>query len=287
MTATQTIQQYKPVTAVDLEKKVEEYIKQLAEETGAVQQSAWFKEYLDTMAKFWRYSLNNQILIHIQKRDATRVAGFRTWNETGRRIKAGQKAIKILAPFTKKVVQKDVQTGEEKEVEFTYFCPVSVFDVSQTEGRDLPRLDIDIEGNSHQALLEKLVEFCKTRQIEVEFKPLGINGLYGYSQGGKIVVGTNQSPNMQVNTLVHEIAHELMHSESTGQQFTKNEQEIQAESVAYVVCKVFGLETKSSMYITLYENDSDKIQEQLKEIAEVTKVILKHLVNSKESNLSA
>jgi len=269
-----SLQQYKPVTAVDLEKKVEEYVRQLAEETDAVRQSAWFKEYLDTMAKFWRYSYHNQLLIHIQKRDATRVAGFRTWNEMGRYIKAGQKAIKILAPFTKKIVKKDEETGEEKQIEFTYFCPVNVFDVCQTEGRELPKLDINISGNSHEQLLQKLVEFCKNQKIEVEFKPLGINGLYGYSQGGKIVIGTNQSINMQVNTLVHEIAHELIHYSTEGKQFSTEEREIQAESVAYVVCKTVGLEVKSSAYISLYAKSGNDIFGTLKQISDAVRAVL-------------
>ncbi len=273
-----SLQQSKPVTAFDLEKKVEEYVRQLAEETDAVRQSEWFKAYLDTMAKFWRYSYHNQLLIHIQKRDASRVAGFRTWNEMGRYIKAGQKAIKILAPFIKKMKKKDEETGEEKETEFTYFCPVSVFDVSQTEGKELPKLDIDIFGNSHEQLLQKLVEFCKNQKIEVEFKELGINGLYGYSQGGKIVIGTNQSINMQVNTLVHEIAHELIHYSPEGKQFSKEEREIQAESVAYVVCKAFGLEAKSPIYLVLFNANTDNILSNLKEIS-VTASLLLGLVN--------
>ncbi|MBU0569467.1 hypothetical protein KKB40_01650 [Patescibacteria group bacterium] len=274
MTTTQTIQQYKPVTAVDLEKKVEEYVKQLAEETDAVRQSVWFQEYLDTMAKFWRYSYHNQLLIHIQKRDAVRVAGFRTWNQLGRRIKAGEKAIKILAPFTKKIVKKDEQTGKEEETEYTYFCPVSVFDVSQTDGRDLPKLDIDIEGNSHEQVLQKLVEFCQTRKIEVEFKPLGINGLYGYSQGGKIVVGTNQSINMQVNTLVHEIAHELLHKSAVSQQLPIELRESQAEGASYVVCKAIGLEPKSQIYLSIYIKSPVTILNGLKQISEVARTIL-------------
>ena len=137
-----SIQQNKPLSAVDLEKKVKEYVRELAEETDAVRQSQWFKEYLGAVALFWRYSYRNQLLIFIQKNDAVRVAGFRTWNELGRYVKKGEKAIKILAPFTKKTVKKDQETGEEKEESFTYFVPVNVFDVSQTEGKELPELNI-------------------------------------------------------------------------------------------------------------------------------------------------
>ena len=222
-----SIQENKPLSAVGLDKKIEEYVKQLTEETDAVRQSQWFKEYLDAMALFWRYSYRNQLLIFIQKKDATRVAGFRTWNELGRRVKKGEKAIKILAPFTKKIIKKDMQTGEEKEISFTYFVPVNVFDVSQTNGKDLPKIEIEIQGNDYKPLLEKLVAYCFSKNITVEFKKLGINGLYGYSTGGKIMIDSTQSINTQANTLIHEIAHELIHYTQEGRQFSKQEKEIQ------------------------------------------------------------
>src|SRR3989344_303046 len=126
----------------NLEKMAEEYVRQLAEETDEYRKSAAFKEYLDTMARIWQYSYHNQLLIHVQKRDASRVAGFRKWNDIGRHIKAGSKAIKILAPLSKKSKEKDTATGEEKEVLRAYFWPVNVFDISQTEGKELPSIDI-------------------------------------------------------------------------------------------------------------------------------------------------
>ncbi|MDO8634111.1 MAG: ArdC-like ssDNA-binding domain-containing protein [archaeon] len=269
-----SIPQNKPLSAVDLEKKVEEYVRELAEETDAVRRSQWFKEYLDAVALFWRYSYRNQLLIFMQKNDAVRVAGFRTWNELGRRVKAGEKAIKILAPFTKKIVKKDEQTGEEKEESYTYFYPVSVFDVSQTEGKELPELNIDVEGNSHQQLLDKLLAFCLTQNIAVEFKQLGVNGLYGYSQGGKIVIGSNQSVNMQANTLIHEIAHELTHYSQEGKKFSKQEREIHAEATTYVVTKALGLENKSASYLALYTKDKNKIMESLETISKNARQIL-------------
>src|SRR3989344_7242712 len=171
MTVSQTI--FQPISAASLDKKVEEYVTRLADETDAVRQSEWFKEYLDSMAKFWRYSYRNQLLIFIQKQNATRVAGFRTWNELGRFVNKGVKAIKILAPFTKKIVKKDLQTGEEKEISQTYFVPVNVFDVSQTNGKDLPKIEIEIQGNEYKPLLEKLLTYCASVNITVEFKKLG------------------------------------------------------------------------------------------------------------------
>ncbi|HZX34130.1 MAG TPA: ArdC-like ssDNA-binding domain-containing protein [archaeon] len=260
----------------NLEKIVENYVSQLADETDAVRKSAFFKEYLDAMAKFWHYSYHNQILIHVQKRDASRVAGFRKWNDLGRRVKGGSKAIKILAPFSKKLIEKDKVTGEEKKVLRTYFIPVNVFDVSQTEGKELPKIDIEVTGDSHKEVLDKLLALCISKNIAVEFKDLGINGLYGYSQGGKIALDSKQEVNMQVCTLVHEIAHELLHQTPVGKKFSKQEKEIHAEATAYAVTKALGLENKSSAYLALYTADKDKILESLEIISKTVKQILGH-----------
>lgn len=258
-----------------LEKQVASFLEELAKETDAVRQSSMFKEYLDTMARFWHYSYHNQILIFLQNKSASRVAGFATWNKLGRYIKKGSKAIKILAPFTKKIKKKEGE--EEKEGSFTYFVPVSVFDVSQTDGKTLPKLDIEVTGEKQKWLLDKLLEFCQTKSIKVEFKPLGINGLYGYSQGGKIAIGSNQSINMQANTLIHEIAHELTHYSDKGGKFSKQEKEIQAEATTYAVTKALGLENKSSVYLALYTSDKEKIMNSVEIISNATKQILEKL----------
>ncbi len=260
----------------NLEKMVEDYVRQLAEETDEFRKSAAFKEYLDTMSRFWQYSYNNQLLIHVQKPNASRVAGFRKWNDFGRHIKAGSKAIKILAPYAKKTKEKDTLTGEEKEVVRTYFWPVNVFDISQTDGKELPKIDIEVTGDSHKNVLDKLLAYCATRNITVEFKDLGINGLYGYSQGGKIAIDSKQAVNMQVSTLVHEIAHELLHQSPEGKKFSKNEKELQAESTAYVVCKSLGLNPKSPNYLVLYKADKDKIMANMEIISGMAKGILEY-----------
>jgi len=253
----------------NIEKMADDYVRQLAEETDEYRKSACFKEYLDTMARFWHYSYRNQLLIHVQNRNATRVAGFRKWNELGRKVNAGEKAIKILAPFTKKVQKKDLQ--EETQ---TYFCPVNVFDVSQTNGKELPKIDIEIKGDDYKPFLNKLLAYCKQQKIEVEFKELGINGLYGYSKGGKIAIDSKQNTNTQVNTLIHEIAHELTHYSFEGKKFSKQEKEIQAEATVYVVSKIMGFENKSPNYLALYTNDKEKILENFEIISKNTKQIL-------------
>jgi len=264
----------------NLERQVQECLAQLADETDSFRKSAFFKGYLDTMAKFWQYSYHNQLLIHAQCKDATRVAGFRAWNELGRRIKAGSKAIKILAPCTKKVVKKDLN-GEEKETAFTYFFPVSVFDVSQTNGRELPKIDVEVEGDNLKGLLDNLLCFCKSHNIEVEFKEFGVNGLYGYSKGGKIAVSSKQSVNSQVNTLIHEIAHELIHYSKKGLKFSKEEKEIQAEATAYVISKALGFENRAPNYLALYTDDKEKIMQNFEVISTASRKILEFLDSDK------
>ncbi len=258
----------------NLEKMAEDYVRQLAEEADEFRKSAAFREYLDTMARFWQYSYHNQLLIHVQKPIASRVAGFRKWNDLGRKVLKGSKAIKILAPYTKKAKEKDIATGEEKEVTRTYFWPVNVFDVSQTDGKELPSIDIEVTGDSHKEALNKLLAFCATKNITVEFKDLGINGLYGYSQGGKIAIDSKQAVNMQVSTLVHEIAHKLLHQTPEGKTFPKNEKELQAESTAYVVCKSIGLNPKSPNYLALYKADKEGIMANMETISITARRIL-------------
>ncbi len=167
--------------APQLLKEIESRLKELAEETDKVKASEFFKEYLDTMSRFWNYSYHNQLLIYFQNKNATRVAGFVTWKQLGRSVKPGSKAIKILAPFIYKIKQPDELTEEEKEAEIIRYYPVNVFDISQTEGKELPDIDITVKGEDQKDFLCKLIDFCYENDIEVNFEELGVNGLYGYS----------------------------------------------------------------------------------------------------------
>jgi len=257
---------------------IEKYLKQLASETDEVKQSEFFKHYLDTMSRFWKYSYHNQLLIFYQKPEATTVAGFRTWHSLGRWVKKGSKGIRILAPYTKKIIEKDHKTGKEKEKAITLFFPASVFDLSQTEGKPLPEIDITISGDGYGMFLEKLIVFCTQKSIKVDFKTLGVNGLYGYSTGGQIAITDTESINTQVNTLIHEIAHEILSHKD--QKISRQQREIQAEGVAYVVTKHFGMENKSVNYLAFYDADYRKIMENLKAIAEASKEIIEFLALS-------
>ncbi|MDP2750387.1 MAG: ArdC-like ssDNA-binding domain-containing protein [Nanoarchaeota archaeon] len=252
--------------------EVEECLKELASETDDFKKSEFFKSYLETASKFWQYSCRNQILILAQKPKATRVAGFRKWNELNRYVKKGSKAIRILAPSQKTIKELNPQTMQEEEKTITLFFAVNVFDEAQTEGQELPQISISVAGDNYQDFKNLLVSFCDERSIKVDFKNLGVNGLYGYSKGGEIVITSTESINTQVNTMIHEIAHELLHKDN--KELSRQQKEIQAEGTAYVVTKHFGMENKSFNYLALYDADHKKIMENLKAIAEGAKEII-------------
>jgi hypothetical protein len=261
--------------STDLMNEIETRLKDLATETDEFKRSKFFKQYLDVMSRFWKYSYHNQLLICCKMPSATRVAGFRTWLSLNRQVTKGSKAIKILAPYKKKVTDTDPVTNEEKEKRITLFIPVNVFDISQTEGEALPNIEISITGDNYKGFLDNLVSLCKDKSIEVKFENLGINGLYGYSKGGQIAVTNTESINSQTNTLIHEIAHELLHKGENS--FSKQEREIQAEGTAYVVTNHFGMENKSFNYLALYDADYKKIMDNLKSVAEASKEIIEFL----------
>ena len=251
--------------------EVTELLKQLAKETDEVKRSDFFKQYLETMSKFWRCSYHNQILIMLQMPEASRVAGFRRWRSIGRWVRKGSKGIRILAPIMDKTTELDDDGKIKERKEIVGFFPVRVFDVSQTDGKPLPKMSISVQGDNHKAFLDRLVEFCDTKKIKVDFKRLRINGLYGYSKGGQIAITNTESINTQVNTMIHEIAHELLHH---GKVMSKQQEEIQAEGVAYVVTKHFGMENRSFNYLALYSANYKKIMENLKAIAKAAKEII-------------
>lgn len=259
-------------------KEIEDNLKNLASETDEVKKSDFFKKYLETMSKFWKYSLCNQMLIHFSMPKASRVAGFRKWQELNRYVKKGSKAIKILAPTTRKVTETDPETQEKIEKEITWFFPVNVFDVSQTEGEPLSDIDITIKGDNYKSFMEKLVRFCKENQIKLDFKNLGINGLYGYSKGGEVVIDNKESTNTQVNTLTHEIAHEILHKGK--KELSKQQKEIQAEATAYVVMKHFNMKTKGFNYLALYDADYRKIMGNLEAVTQASKEIIEFISSS-------
>ncbi len=205
-----------------------------------------YKEYLAFMSKFHNYSFNNILLILMQMPDASLVAGYKTWQKMGRNVRKGEHGIRILAPCKhKKVVEKE---GEEDTViSFTTFRPASVFDVSQTDGEDLPQGYIKkLEGDVDD--YDKLIEKLKNASpAPIRFDPLNgtnANGYYSHTNR-EIVVKEGMSEQQTVKTLVHEISHAIMHDKESGEakEADRNTREVQAESVAYTVCGMLGIDT--------------------------------------------
>lgn len=235
-------------TKKDNKEKIKEITKELEKGVNEVFQGDAYKRYLEFAAKFYNYSLNNCILIWSQKPDASLVAGYKAWQtKFKRQVKKGEKAIQILAPIPrkfKKEVEDEDGNKTEKEIQYTAFTTAYVFDISQTEGEDLPRLIKDLTGSveNYNKLLEKLTAVAP---VPVSFENItsGAKGYYSSSKN-KIAIKENMSELQTIKTLIHEISHSILHSEDGEQKDTdRHTAEVQAESVAFTVCSYLGLDT--------------------------------------------
>lgn len=248
-------------------------------------QSDKYKEYLQTMSRFHRYSVNNQILIHMQKPNATHVASFSRWRDQfGRNVKRGEKGIKIIAPtpYKKKIEETKLDpdtklpmlddNGDvikvEKEVQIPMFRVVYTFDVSQTEGKPLPQLVNDLTGDveNYDAFVEA-IRRCSS--IPIEFKPLekGMDGYFSFDEQ-KIVIRDDMSEVQTVSALLHEMAHSKLHNTKTSEepreiseqpQIDRSTEEVQAESISFAVCAYYGIKTDENSlgYIGLWSKDKE------------------------------
>lgn len=236
--------------------------------------SETLERYLDVLSRFHRYSFNNALLIAIQNPDATHVAGFRTWKQLGRNVMKGEKGIGIIAPM---VYRKKDDQGSDDDEGIRGFKVVHVFDVSQTEGDDLPEF-AEITGDPGENI-EALESLVREHGIELAYENPG-GGAKGVSQNGKIVVHPDLTEAETFAVLVHEVAHELLHQQ-TGrkQETTRTVRETEAEAVSHVVCRAVGMNgtTRSSDYIQLYSGDTKTLSESLDHIQKTAAVILERL----------
>lgn len=211
----------------------------------ALKSSEGWRRWLKTRSKFRRYSFNNQILIAVQKPEASQVAGFKTWQQLNRQVRKGEKAIWILAPRTYKRAEEDPQTGEEILRQGTYFVGVPVFDISQTDGEPLPELPFQpLSGDSHAHHLPPLAALANEIGVSFSIEETGSDAEGYYSPSRKkIVVSPHLSPNAQVATAIHEIAHAL----GVGyREYGRQDAEVIVESAAFLVMESLGLDTSGS-----------------------------------------
>lgn len=239
------------------QEKIRQITDKLEQGVHQIFESDNYKAYLSTMAKFHSYSLNNTILIAMQKPGATLVAGYTAWQKDhDRHVKKGEKGIQIIAPSPYKVKQErdalDPKTGKPQmdaqgnplkeiiEVERPAFKVATVFDISQTEGKELPSIGVNelsggVEG--YEALFDALKATCPV-PIAFEDIPSGAKGYY-HTEDHRIALQEGMSQMQTVKTLIHEMSHERMHSHEkekpVEERLSRRSMEVEAESVAFVV----------------------------------------------------
>ena len=207
----------------------------IAQLTNSETWSAWLR----TQARFHQYSFSNSLLILVQHPTATRVAGFQTWRQLGRMVRRGEHAIWILAPITRRVAaEADSETSDASTRVVATFRPVPVFDVEQTEGEPLPEVCNRLTGEDPEGAYAGLLTVAESIGFTVEDHVFdGETNGDCTPQLQRIRVELNLAPAHRVKTLAHELAHALLHVDATD----RGLKELEAESVAFVVCHAIGI----------------------------------------------
>jgi len=234
-------------------------------------QSERLTEYLAAMGRFHEYSLGNALLIAVQRPDARRVAGYRTWRSLGRQVRQGEKGILIVAPIVKRGARtkggdESVESRENEEEEVVAFRGAYVFDINQTEGRPFVEF-ARVEGNPRHHL-QRLRTLIRSHGIDLAYSD-SLGSADGLSCGGRILIRSGLGPAEEFSVLVHELAHEMLHKEGQAEQKTSRKtREVEAEAVAFVVSQAVGLEcnTAASDYIQLYDGKKETLMASLERI---------------------
>ena len=293
------------LTADKPAEKLKEITDRLEQGITELFDSERYKEYLQVMSKFHNYSFNNTLLIAMQKPDASLIAGFSAWkNNFGRNVMRGEKGIRILAPSPYKIRQevekKDPQTGktvigkdgkpvtETKEIQIPAYKVVAVFDVSQTEGRELPSLS----ANELTGDVEKYEDFFaaldKTSPVPMGFEKIeGTAHGYYHLEEKRIAIDEGMSELQNLKTAIHEIAHAKLHDidlnapqEEQPDRPDRRTREVQAESVAYTVCQHYGLDTSDYSFGYVAGWSSGRELAELKISLETIRATAAEIINS-------
>ena len=290
--------------------KVQEITEKLEQGLKELFESEKYKSYLNTMSKFHNYSFNNTMLIAMQKPDATLVAGYKAWQRNfDRHVKKGEKGIRILAPAPYKIKEEqeklDPVTGEimldkngmpvteEVEIKIPAFRVVPVFDVSQTEGKELP----DIEVNELSGSVEDYEDFMQAL-TEVSPVPIGYEDIEGDSKGyfhageHRIAIQEGMSQSQTVKTAIHEVAHAKLHDRELNQDIEdagrkdRRTKEVEAESIAYTVCQRFGIDTSDYSFGYIADWSSGKDMKELKSSLDTIRKTASELITGIEDRLA-
>ena len=290
--------------------KVQEITDKLEEGLKELFESEKYKTYLSTMSKFHNYSFNNTLLITMQKPEATLVAGYQVWQKNfERHVNKGEKAIRILAPAPYKIKEErdklDPVTGEmmidengmpqKEEVEVTIpaFRAVSVFDVSQTDGKLIQKL----EAQELLSAVEEYEDFVQAL-INVATVPIGFEDIPGDSKGyfhteeKRIAVQENMSESQILKTMVHEVVYSMLHNKEINRDDLmeepvkdRNTKEVEAESVAYTVCQHFGIDTSDYSFGYIAGWSSGKEMNELKSSLDTIRKTVSELITGIEGAL--
>lgn len=290
--------------------RLKEIIDSIEKGIKEVFESGRYTEYLQVMSRFHNYSFNNTLLIYMQKPDATLVAGFNKWKDKfERNVNKGEKGIKIIAPTPyKKKIEKDVldpdtklpmrdENGEiikeEKEVSIPSFRPVTVFDVSQTSGKELPTLASDLNGKVENFdMLKEAIS--RSAPVPISFKPLrpDTDGYFSPKRQ-EIVIREGMGEVQTVCAMIHESAHAKLHNPANipetddKSKLSRSDEEVQAESIAYTVCAYFGIETGENSFGYLASWSQNKELKELKESLDVINKTSSELITAIEKNYKA
>ena len=291
--------------------KLKEITDRLEQGIAELFDSERYKEYLKVMSKFHNYSFRNTVLIAMQKPDASLVAGFSAWkNNFERNVMKGQKGIKIIAPSPYKIKQEmqkiDPHTQkpiigkdgkpvtEEKEVTIPAYKVVSVFDVSQTEGKELPDIAVDELTGDVDRYKDFFAALEKTSPVPIAFENIegGSHGYY-HLEDKRIAINEGMSELQTLKTAIHEIAHAKLHDidlnapkDEQQPRVDRRTREVEAESVAYTVCQHYGLDTSDYSFGYVAGWSSGRELSELKSSLETIRSAAAEIINSIDENLA-
>ena len=271
---------FDPKAAAEARKaEMEEISSKLEKGVKDIFSSDNYKDYLNFCAKLPRYSVNNQILIMLQKPDATMCQSFTGWKDMNRFVRKGEKGIRILAPAPykmqkeqdktdasgKAILDKDGEPVKETvEITVNAFKPVSTFDISQTEGDPVPTIGVSELTGSVEGYETLLTAIKEVVPVPISFEQIesGAKGYFNLEEN-RIAIQEGMSEAQTVKTLLHEASHQALHSreamDKSGDKKSRNQKECEAESVAYVVCQHYGIDTSdySFAYVATWSADKE------------------------------
>jgi len=228
----------------DMQDRTGELLARLEAGTLALQDSQRWTEYLAMSARFHRYSMGNVLLITLQCPEATQVAGFKTWLTVDRHVRKGEKGLRILAPMMYKRTGLNDAGEEVTKTGLRGFRSVAVFDVSQTDGADLPSVVSLLDGQDESGAFDMLARAVKSwgwTVADADSTALGAANGMTCHQTREILIHADRPPVQRVKTLAHEIGHAILHGDDCAHRDQRGLVELEAESVAYVICARLGI----------------------------------------------